>query len=101
MPLKTTQLKTSRGWNSLMDNEFVVSKKTGKSIPAPSFSRVYHIKSVENQGNFTWHGMTVSLVGPVQNAEIYSMAREFNLGLHKSNIAATSVETNVEDESNY
>ena len=101
MPLKTTQLKTSRGWNSLMDNEFVVSKKTGKSIPAPAFSRVYHIKSVENQGNFTWHGMTVSLVGPVQNAEIYSMAREFNLALHKSNIAATSVETNVEEESNY
>ena len=87
-------------WNSLMDNEFVVSKKTGKSIPAPAFSRVYHIKSVENQGNFTWHGMTVSLVKPVDNAEIYSMAKEFNTALHKSNVAATSVETNKE-ESNY
>ena len=100
MPLKTTQLKTSRGWNSLMDNEFIISKKTGKSIPAPSFSRIYKINSVENLGNFTWHGMTVSLVKPVDNAEIYSVARDFNKSLHKSNIAATSVESNKE-ESNY
>ena len=100
MSLKTTQLKTSRGWNSLMDNETIVAKSTGKSIPAPSFSRVYQIKSVENQGNFTWHGMTVSLMKPVENAEIYSMAKEFSTALHKSNVAATSVETNKE-ESNY
>jgi hypothetical protein len=44
--------------------------------------------------------MTVSLVKPVDNAEIYSMAKEFNTALHKSNVAATSVETNKE-ESNY
>ena len=100
MPLKTTQLKTSRGWNSLMDNEFVVSKTTGKSIPAPAFSRVYKINSVENLGNFTWHGMTVSLVKPVDNAEIYSLARDFSKSLHNSNVAATSVETNKK-ESNY
>ena len=99
MPLKTTQLKTSRGWNSLMDNEFVVSKTTGKSIPAPAFSRVYKINSVENLGNFTWHGMTVSLVKPVDNAEIYSLARDFSKSIHKSNIAA-SVET-TKEESNY
>jgi len=100
MPLKTTQLKTSRGWNSLMDNEVIVQQGTGKSIPAPAFSRIYHVKSVENSGNFTWHGMTVSLVKPVDNAEIFSMAVEFNAALQKSNIAATSVETN-KVESNY
>lgn len=100
MPLKTTQLKTSRGWNSLMDNEVIVQQGTGKSIPAPAFSRIYHVKSVENSGNFTWHGMTVSLVKPVDNAEIFSMAVEFNAALQKSNIAAASVETN-KVESNY
>jgi hypothetical protein len=100
MSLKTTQLKTSRGWNSLMDNEVIVQQGTGKSIPAPAFSRIYHVKSVENSGNFTWHGMTVSLVKPVDNAEIFSMAVEFNAALQKSNIAAASVETN-KVESNY
>tara|TARA_R110002096_G_scaffold87392_1_gene200580 strand:- start:3022 stop:3321 length:300 start_codon:yes stop_codon:yes gene_type:complete len=99
MSLKTTQLKTSRGWNSLMDNEMITSS-TGKSIPAPAFSRVYKINSVENTGNFTWHGMTVNLVRPVDNAEIYSMAKDFNNALQKSNVAAASVETNTE-ESNY
>ena len=100
MSLKTTQLKTSRGWNSLMDNEMIISKTSGKSIPAPAFSRVYKINSVENTGNFTWHGMTVNLVRPVENAEIYSMAKDFNNALQKSNVAAASVETNTE-ESNY
>ena len=102
MSLKTTQLKTSRGWNSLMDNEMVISKTSGKSIPAPAFSRVYKINSVENTGNFTWHGMTVNLLQPVDNAEIYSMAKDFNLALHKSNVAAASVEpSQPEVKSNY
>ena len=101
MSLKTTQLKTSRGWNSLMDNEMIISKTSGKSIPAPAFSRVYKINSVENTGNFTWHGMTVNLVRPVENAEIYSMAKDFNLALHKSNVAAASVEPTSTTASNY
>ena len=102
MSLKTTQLKTSRGWNSLMDNEMIISKTSGKSIPAPAFSRVYKINSVENTGNFTWHGMTVNLVRPVENAEIYSMAKDFNLALHKSNVAAASVEPGQpQEKSNY
>ena len=101
MSLKTTQLKTSRGWNSLMDNEMIISKTSGKSIPAPAFSRVYKINSVENTGNFTWHGMTVNLVKPVENAEIYSMAKDFNLALHKSNVAAASVEPTSTTASNY
>ena len=101
MSLKTTQLKTSRGWNSLMDNEMIVSKTSGKSIPAPAFSRVYKINSVENTGNFTWHGMVVNIVKPVENAEIYSMAKDFNLALHKSNVAAASVEPTPTTESNY
>jgi hypothetical protein len=102
MSLKTTQLKTSRGWNSLMDNEMIISKTSGKSIPAPAFSRVYKINSVENTGNFTWHGMTVNLVKPVENAEIYSMAKDFNLALHKSNVAAASVEPGQpQEKSNY
>jgi len=102
MSLKTTQLKTSRGWNSLMDNEMIISKTSGKSIPAPAFSRVYKINSVENTGNFTWHGMTVNLVREVENAEIYSMARDFNLALHKSNVAAASVEpSQPQEKSNY
>jgi|TARA_R110002167_G_scaffold61706_1_gene174262 hypothetical protein len=44
--------------------------------------------------------MTVNLVKPVDNAEIFSMAVEFNSALQKSNVAAASVENN-KVESNY
>jgi hypothetical protein len=46
--------------------------------------------------------MTVNLVRPVENAEIYSMAKDFNLALHKSNVAAASVEpSQPQEKSNY
>ena len=46
--------------------------------------------------------MTVNLVREVENAEIYSMARDFNLALHKSNVAAASVEpSQPQEKSNY
>ena len=37
MTMKSTQLKESRNWNSLMENEFEsASKNWYKSVPAPS-----------------------------------------------------------------
>ena len=55
LTMKSTHLKQSRGWNSLMENEFELNPKTKKAVPAPIFSRVYKLQSVENSGNFTWH----------------------------------------------
>ena len=46
--------------------------------------------------------MVVNLVKPIDNAEIYSMAKDFNLALHKSNVAAASVEpSQPQEKSNY
>ena len=62
MTMKSTQLKVSRQWNSLMEDEFETDPKTGKSVPAPSFSRIYKLNSVENSGSFTWHGYNINLL---------------------------------------
>ena len=63
MTMKSTQLKVSRGWNSLMEDQFETDPKTGKSIPAPMFSRIYRLKSVENAGsNFSWHGYNIAML---------------------------------------
>ena len=68
MTMKSTQLKVSRGWNSLMEDQFETDPKTGKSIPAPMFSRIYRLKSVENAGsNFSWHGYNITMVKKVDN----------------------------------
>ena len=56
MAMKSTQLKVSRNWNSLMQDQIDTDPKTNKNVPAPMFSRVYKLNSVENSGSFTWHG---------------------------------------------
>ena len=77
MTMKSTQLKVSRGWNSLMEDQFETDPKTGKSIPAPMFSRVYRLKSVENAGsNFSWHGYNITMVKKVDDVGLYQMARD-------------------------
>jgi hypothetical protein len=97
MAMKSTQLKVSRGWNSVMQDQFESDPKTNKNVPAPMFSRIYKLNSVENSGSFTWHGYRVSLLRKVDNAAIYQMAKEFHNSLKKSN-AAISTE---KEKSNY
>jgi hypothetical protein len=100
LTMKSTQLKASRGWNSLMENEFEIDPKTKKAVPAPIFSRVYKLQSVENSGNFTWHGYKVSLSGKVENAGIYQMAKDFHNSLKKSGQKKADTSSG-EGESNY
>jgi hypothetical protein len=99
MTMKSTQLKESRNWNSLMENEFE-SAPSGNSVPAPIFSRVYKLNSVENSGSFTWHGYKVSMLKKVDDAGLYQMARDFHNSLKnaQSKTAAASTE---ENKSNY
>jgi len=96
MAMKSTQLKVSRGWNSLMQDQFESDPKTNKNVPAPMFSRIFTLKSVENTGSFTWHGYRVSLARKVDNANLYQMAKDFHNSLKKSNAAAEA-----QEESNY
>jgi hypothetical protein len=98
MTMKSTQLKVSRQWNSLMENEFENDPNTGKSLQAPTFSRIYKLNSVENSGSFTWHGYNVSMVKKVDNAGLYQMARDFYNSLKNSQQKAAAV---TQEESNY
>ena len=97
MTMKSTQLKVSRSWNSLIEDQFEIDPKTNKSVPAPMFSRVYKLNSVENSGSFTWHGYNINLVKKVDDAGIYQMAKDFHNSLKNSQVKA---ESNGQD-SNY
>ena len=98
LTMKSTGLKTSRQWNSLMEDEFENDPKTGKSVPAPMFSRVYKLNSVEQTGSFTWHTYNVNLLKKVDNAGLYQMARDFHNSIKGSQ--QKPVET-AQEESNY
>jgi len=90
MTMKSTQLKVSRSWNSLMEDQFEIDPKTNKSVPAPMFSRVYKLNSVENSGSFTWHGYNINLIKKVDDAGIYQMAKDFHNSLKSSQTKAES-----------
>ena len=90
MTMKSTQLKVSRSWNSLIEDQFEIDPKTNKSVPAPMFSRVYKLNSVENSGSFTWHGYNINLVKKVDDAGIYQMAKDFHNSLKNSQAKAES-----------
>ena len=99
MTMKSTQLKVSRGWNSLMEDQFETDPKTGKSIPAPMFSRIYRLKSVENAGsNFSWHGYNIAMLKKVDDIAIYQMARDFYNSLKNVQQKTATVS---EDKANY
>ena len=98
MTMKSTQLKVSRQWNSLMENEVEVDPKSGKSLQAPTFSRIYKLNSVENTGSFTWHGYNVSMIRKVDDAGLYQMARDFYNSLKNSQQKAAAA---TQEESNY
>ena len=98
MAMKSTQLKVSRGWNSLMQDQFENDPKTNKAVPAPMFSRIYRLSSVEHSGSFTWQGYKVSLVRKVDSANLYQMAKDFHNSLKKSN---ANVMGSSEEQSNY
>ena len=99
MTMKSTQLKVSRGWNSLMEDQFETDPKTGKSIPAPMFSRVYRLKSVENAGsNFSWHGYNITMLKKVDNVGLSQMARDFYNSLKNAQQKTATVS---EDKANY
>ena len=98
LTMKSTGLKTSRQWNSLMEDEFENDPKTGKAVPAPMFSRVYKLNSVEQTGSFTWHTYNVNLLKKVDNAGLYQMARDFHNSIKGSQ--QKPAET-AKEESNY
>ena len=98
LTMKSTGLKTSRQWNSLMEDQFENDPKTGKAVPAPMFSRVYKLNSVEQTGSFTWHTFNVNLLRKVDDAALYQMARDFHNSIKGGQ--QKSADT-VQEESNY
>jgi hypothetical protein len=71
-----TQLKVSMTWNSMMMS-IKMQGKNGLFTP-PTFSHVYNLKSVQmTNDKGTWFGWDVTKVGPVSDASVYNIAKDF------------------------
>ena len=91
--MKSTQLKKSRKWNSMVQSR-TMQGKNGMFTP-PRFSHVYALKTVsEENSKGSWHGWEISLNGPVEDANIYQSAKAFATA-----ILAGEVNVKHQDES--
>ena len=76
LSMTRTQLKVSRTWNSMMMS-IKMQGKNGLFTP-PTFSHVYNLKSVQmTNDKGTWFGWDVTKVGPVSDAGVYNIAKDF------------------------
>jgi len=85
--MKSTQLKISRKWNSMMMG-IKMQGKNGLFTP-PTYSHIYNLKTVQmSNDKGTWFGWDVSKVGPVTSKTDYEMAKGFATSVGKGEIQA-------------
>ena len=83
--MKSTQLKISRKWNSMMAG-IRLKGKNGLFTPA-SFSHIYQLKTVQQSNDKgTWFGWEVSKIGPVQDTTLYQQAKTFAENVSKGDV---------------
>ena len=85
--MKSTQLKVSRKWNSMMMG-IKMQGKNGLFTP-PTYSHIYNLSTVQmSNDKGTWFGWDVSKAGAVENRGIYDMAKAFAASVSKGEVQA-------------
>jgi|TARA_R100001480_G_scaffold9991_2_gene18444 hypothetical protein len=98
--MKSTQLKISRKWNSMMAG-IKMKGKNGMFTPA-SFSHEYRLRTVQQSNDKgTWFGWEVQKIGPVSNAELYQQAKAFAESISKGDVKAKHGETDKKESSHF
>ena len=91
--MKSTQLKKSRKWNSMMASRSMQGAN-GPFTP-PRFSHIYHLKTVgEENSKGSWHGWEMSCEGVIEDGGLYARAK----GFAESITAGDVVVKHTEDE---
>ena len=99
--MKSTQLKVSRKWNSMMMG-LKMQGKNGLFTP-PTYSHIYKLSTVQmSNDKGTWFGWDVAKVGPVTDKAIYDSAKAFAESVGKGEVQAKhGTEETTKSNSNY
>ena len=77
LPMKSTQFKKSKQWNSAMRSLKMKDSK-GNLFTPPRFSHVWKLESVpEENKNGSWHGWQISKDSVVSDPSVYAEAKLF------------------------
>ena len=95
--MKSTQLKISRKWNSMMSG-IKMKGANGMFTPA-SFSHIYKLKTTQmSNDKGTWFGWEVNKVGPVTDKGLYDQAKGFSESISKGSVKAKHGEDKPKDQ---
>ena len=98
--MKSTQLKVSRKWNSLMMG-IKLQGKNGLFTP-PTYSHIYNLSTVQmSNDKGTWFGWEVEKDGPVKDKAIYDMAKSFAMSVGKGEVEAKHGSEETKDATPY
>lgn len=89
--MKSTQLKKSRKWNSMMASR-QMQGKNGPFTP-PRFSHIYHLKTLQEENSKgSWHGWEMSVEGVVTDMALYQRAKAFNESIMAGDVMVKHVD---------
>ena len=95
--MKSTQLKISRKWNSMMSG-IKMKGANGMFTPA-SFSHIYKLKTTQmSNDKGTWFGWEVNKVGQVTDKGLYDQAKGFSENISKGGVKAKHGEDKPKDQ---
>ena len=95
--MKSTQLKKSRKWNSMVASRSIVGAN-GPFTP-PRYSHVYRLKTVsEENSKGSWHGWDISLDEQVQDMSHYAAAKAFSESIQQGDVSVKHSKESADDE---
>ena len=98
--MKATQLKVSRKWNSMMMG-IKLQGKNGLFTP-PTYSHIYNLSTVQmSNDRGTWFGWEVEKMGPVEDKNIYGMAKSFAQSVGKDEVQVKHGSDDTKEASPY
>lgn len=94
--MKSTQLKKSRKWNSMMMS-VKLQGRNGLYTP-PMYSQIYRLSTVpESNDKGKWYGWEVERVGSVEDANIYQSAKTFAASVSAGDVKVKHQDENASD----
>ena len=77
LPMKATQFKKSKGWNSAM-RASKMKRPDGSFFTPPRFSHMWSLESVpEENRNGSWHGWKITKLEAIEDINLYREAKHF------------------------
>ena len=91
LPMKSTQFKKSKQWNSAM-RALKMKDSSGNLFTPPRFSHIWKLETVsEENKNGSWHGWQISKDQPVKSTNVYAEAKLFAESIQAGQVSVKHV----------